>query len=126
LLAETSTFFTHHSSNVFETTFLGLEMWEVERAKWKRRKTDKEGSATSMNKDATKVDSKWATDVNVDEVIDMIFSSRWKNAVERNSKKRALNPKCDEPDEGAFPEAVPLPQMVDILVDLWEAEGLEI
>lgn len=25
-----------------------------------------------------------------------------------------------------FPQNVPLPQMIDVLVDLWEAEGLDV
>jgi hypothetical protein len=43
--------------------------------------------------------------------MDLIFSQRWRN-----------------PDAAAttFVQPVPLPQMVDILVDLWEAEGLDV
>lgn len=42
--------------------------------------------------------------MDVDEVIDNLFSGR--NGV------------------GDLPQAVTLPQMIDLLVDLWEAEGL--
>lgn len=42
--------------------------------------------------------------MDVDEVIDDLFSGRG--------------------SPGNLPQAVPLPQMIDLLVDLWEAEGL--
>ncbi len=29
-------------------------------------------------------------------------------------------------DKAMFPQPVPLPQMIDILTDLWEAEGLDV
>ena len=45
--------------------------------------------------------------MDVDGVIDVIFSQRWRQNT-------------------PFPQPVPLPQMVDILVDLWEAEGLDV
>ncbi|CAM9299511.1 unnamed protein product [Heterosigma akashiwo] len=44
-----------------------------------------------------------ARDIDIDLIIDRIFSSASK---------------------GRLPYSVPLPQMIDILVDLWEAEGL--
>jgi hypothetical protein len=52
-----------------------------------------------------------AIPVDVDEIIDVIFQSpkQWR---EEGGPRR-------------FPCAVPLPQMVDILQDLWEAEGLD-
>lgn len=42
--------------------------------------------------------------MDVDEVIDDLFSGR--------------------PGTGSLPQSVSLPQMIDLLVDLWEAEGL--
>lgn len=45
-----------------------------------------------------------ARTMDVDEVIDDLFSSRG--------------------GVGNLPQSVPLPQMIDLLVDLWEAEGL--
>lgn len=42
--------------------------------------------------------------MDVDEVIDDLFSGRG--------------------GTGNLPQSVPLPQMIDLLVDLWEAEGL--
>lgn len=54
-----------------------------------------------------------AINLNVDEIIDCIVSNRWRNAQKGGS------------DKAMFPTSVPLPQMIDILVDLWEAEGLD-
>jgi hypothetical protein len=52
--------------------------------------------------------------LNVDEVIDCIVSNRWRSAL-KGGKDKAM-----------FPRPVPLPQMIDILTDLWEAEGLDV
>ena len=55
-----------------------------------------------------------AIPLDVDEIIDIIFSPRWRMAgIETGPPKR-------------FPQNVPLVQMVDVLVDLWEAEGLDL
>lgn len=52
--------------------------------------------------------------LDVDEIIDILFSPRWRMVgVETGPPKR-------------FPQNVPLVQMVDVLVDLWEAEGLDL
>jgi Protein of unknown function (DUF4050) len=53
-----------------------------------------------------------AIPLDVDEIIDLIFSERWRSP--------------EQQERANFPQPVPLPQMVDILVDLWEAEGLDI
>jgi hypothetical protein len=44
-----------------------------------------------------------AKTIDPDEIIDRIFSST---------------------GNGALPEPVPLPQMIDILIDFWEVDGL--
>jgi hypothetical protein len=74
--------------------------WEESREKWL-------GQCDSSSSTAAKA----AVAIDVDEIIDLIFSQRWRSP---------------EEDKSSFPQAVPLPQMVDILVDLWEAEGLDI
>jgi len=56
-----------------------------------------------------------AIPLDVDEIIDVVFAPRWRGIVEDSV----------EPPQ-RFPQNVPLPQMVDILQDLWEAEGLDI
>ena len=78
---------------------LGFRRWEESRASWLNQSDGSNSTARA------------AVPIEVDEIIDLIFSQRWRN-----------------PDSSAttFPQPVPLPQMVDILVDLWEAEGLDI
>eukprot|EP00591_Stephanopyxis_turris_P005607 CAMPEP_0195530884 /NCGR_PEP_ID=MMETSP0794_2-20130614/33991_1 /TAXON_ID=515487 /ORGANISM="Stephanopyxis turris, Strain CCMP 815" /LENGTH=131 /DNA_ID=CAMNT_0040662499 /DNA_START=80 /DNA_END=475 /DNA_ORIENTATION=- len=101
-----------NEGNTTEFINTGLRTWEVEREKWLGRKPGK-----NRNKGHA---SRWAVNVDVDEIIDCIFSNRWRagpGGPDAGDKKG---------DNGSFPHPVPLPQMVDILVDLWEAEGLEI
>jgi hypothetical protein len=62
------------------------------------------------SKSDTDSTAKAAVPIEVDEIIDAIFSPRWRAT------------KMVHPD--GF-HKMPLPQMVDILVDLWEAEGLD-
>jgi hypothetical protein len=79
---------------------LGLRRWEERRTRWLNNRSDTSDST-----------AKAAVPLDVDEVIDLIFSQRWRS---------------NEEDRSSFPQPVPLPQMVDILVDLWEAEGLDV
>ena len=79
---------------------LGLARWEKAREQWLAHKSDTDST------------SKAAVPLDVDEVIDVLFRPRWRNAEEEGPPRR-------------FPQNVPLPQMVDVLVDLWEAEGLD-
>ena len=85
-------------SHTHSLSCVGLRRWEALRKGWLSQKSDE-----STPKAAIPLD--------VDEIIDLIFSQRWRS---------------QEGDRSQFPQAVPLPQMVDILVDLWEAEGLDI
>lgn len=78
---------------------IGLARWEQARENWLVQKSDTDST------------SKAAVPLHVDEVIDIIFSPRWRNQGD------------DEGPPPRFPQNVPLPQMVDVLVDLWEAEG---
>ena len=57
--------------------------------------------------------------IDVDEIIDIILSNRWRASTTYDAGE-------EKKDGTVFPRTVPLPQMVDILVDLWEAEGLDI
>jgi hypothetical protein len=82
--------------------YVGLARWEKAREHWLAHKGD--------DTDST---AKAAVPLDVDEIIDVIFSPRWRNAGAEVGPPRA------------FPTNVPLPQMVDVLVDLWEAEGLD-
>jgi len=78
----------------------GFLKWEEERNLW-----------IEMNDTTNNIENTVAKPLDVDEIIDQIFSQRWRSLSLEKSQ---------------FPQTVPLPQMVDILVDLWEAEGLDI
>jgi hypothetical protein len=83
--------------------YLGLERWEEARALYRQNSlSDTDSTARA------------AIPLEVDEIIDVIFSPRWRGVAHNEEGP----PRC-------FPQNVPLPQMVDILVDLWEAEGLD-
>ena len=70
----------------------------------------------------------------MDEVIDLIVSNRWRQTFEGgNSNTNAGGSSLDAArnatkrrEDACFENPVGLPQMVDVLVDLWEAEGLDI
>lgn len=90
-----------HSLSHLSPLLAGLARWENSREQWLAHKSDTDSTA------------KVAVPLEVDEIIDVIFSPRWRNAGEEDGPPQR------------FPQNVPLPQMVDILVDLWEAEGLD-
>lgn len=83
----------------------GLQKWEEGRKDWLAK-------AAAANP-AFQKDKVQAVDLDVDEVIDCIVSNRWRSALKGGK------------DKATFPKPVPLPQMIDILTDLWEAEGLD-
>jgi hypothetical protein len=76
--------------------YIGFQKWQETRATWL--------ASHSSNP------NHGAVALQVDGIIDVIFSQKWRT----------------QNQESLFPQPVPLPQMVDILVDLWEAEGLDI
>jgi hypothetical protein len=80
----------------------GLVLWEKSRHEWLTI-----NRAEQDNSSARAV----ATPLDVDDIIDVIFTS-----------SRQLR---EHGGPRHFPQPVPLPQMVDILQDLWEAEGLD-
>lgn len=88
----------------------GYLLWETSRTHWLRQ--PKSDTETSMSSGQTPRAA--AIPVEVDDIIDVIFSPRWSHTG------------GDESPPERFPQNVPLPQMVDILVDLWEAEGLDV
>jgi hypothetical protein len=83
----------------------GLAKWEETRQKWLRHQTTYEEINSRKRQHPVHV--------NVDEIIDVIFQSP--RQIKLNG---GVHPR--------FPQNVPLPQMVDILQDLWEAEGLDV
>jgi hypothetical protein len=72
----------------------GLIRWERLRSEW-RKPNPAAVAARSIARTAKTIDP--------DEIIDRIFSST---------------------GNGALPVPVPLPQMIDILIDFWEVDGL--
>lgn len=77
----------------------GLVHWENSRKSWLAR-SDTDSSSRPT-----------AAPLDIDDIIDIIFANQ--------STQTTDGPR-------RFPQAVPLPQMVDILQDLWEAEGLDV
>ena len=86
----------------------GLLLWEQSRSAWLAHNAAGGGGSSSGNSSCCKA----ATPLEVDDIIDVIFTSP------RQIRENAGLPP-------AFAQPVPLPQMVDILQDLWEAEGLD-
>ena len=86
----------------------GFAAWEESRHHWLNH--NKEGRDVAAIRRAN---NHHAVPINVDEIIDVVFASprqlRANGGIGRN-----------------FPQPVALPQMVDILQDLWEAEGLDV
>ncbi|KAL3788337.1 hypothetical protein ACHAWO_008566 [Cyclotella atomus] len=115
---------TASSNNEFINT--GLHRWESIRSAW----------LASCGKPST---PKHAQNIDVDEVIDLIVSNRWRQTLppppENNkgggqysstSSLDTARSATRRRDEACFERPVGLPMMVDVLVDLWEAEGLDI
>jgi hypothetical protein len=99
----------------------GFIQWEKGRRQWLTQNNNSKTSSTSTgtgtgtgSDTSITPQKRGAIDLNVDEVIDCIVSNRWRSAV-KGGKDKAM-----------FPHPVPLPQMIDILSDLWEAEGLDV
>lgn len=64
-------------------------------------------------------------------MIDLIVSNRWRQQPPKGlststSSLDTAKSATKRRDDACFPSPVSLPQMVDVLVDLWEAEGLDI
>lgn len=91
---------------ITETGFVnkGLDKWVRDRHLFRQK--DNERKETSMqNNGAKKYD-----DDDIDEVIDIVVTNRW----------RTMN---SQGERGvSFPTPIPLKQMVEILVDVWEAD----
>ncbi|CAM9246313.1 unnamed protein product [Ascophyllum nodosum] len=78
----------------------GLNRWERTRKLWIAGDTGDRGQQPSGRRRSRSR----ARMMDVDEIIDDLFSGSG--------------------GSGHLPHSVPLPQMIDLLVDLWEAEGL--
>mmetsp|Transcript_21558 Transcript_21558/g.38606 ORF Transcript_21558/g.38606 Transcript_21558/m.38606 type:complete len:188 (+) Transcript_21558:3-566(+) len=93
--------------------------------------TTRGSSSGNRSRRKHKKPKRHASDVDIDEVIDLIVSNRWrqqppKNLSTSSSSLDTAKSATRRRDDACFPSPVALPQMVDVLVDLWEAEGLDI
>lgn len=96
----------------------GLQRWETARSNWLQHANN---TSQSGSDDGTP--QAVAVPLDVDEIIDVIFSPRWRGGQPTANSNNAGDDLRNPPRR--FPNNVPLPQMVDVLVDLWEAEGLD-
>ena len=104
----------------------GLELWERARDNWlahhqNRKKNHHKHSSDQTTDDEDEDDSstiRTAIPLDVDGIIDVVFAPRWRGGAASNGVDQTTG----LPER--FSQNVPLPQMVDILQDLWEAEGL--
>jgi hypothetical protein len=96
----------------------GLERWEQRRSQWLCRQSSPNDphSAERFTQKAT------AKSLDVDQIIELLFQApkQW-----REPRIGTSGAPVDVGGPPYFPVPVPLPQMVDILQDLWEAEGIE-
>lgn len=108
--------------------FKGTQRWEHKRAKWiaKHPQTEPQhqqkdsfvslslSTAQELSSDAHNTMNlmKAKGNVNIEEVISILFSNRWDSGTSTKDNR--------------FPSPVPLALMVEILVDFWEAEGVDI
>lgn len=119
----------------------GLQRWEEIRNQWLASAASSSASSSSSSSSTSvpssrhqpqnKKPKRHAKDVDIDEVIDLIVSNRWrqqppKNLSSSTSSLDTAKSVTRRRDDACFPSPVALPQMVDVLVDLWEAEGLDI
>ncbi len=97
---------------------VGLQNWESGRQKWLDYNGVNDNDKVDVSRcfPSAKKKKSGATSLNVDKIIDLIVSNRWRNATKGGQKEK---------EKATFEKPVPLPQMIDILVDLWEAEGMD-
>mmetsp|Transcript_20656 Transcript_20656/g.22898 ORF Transcript_20656/g.22898 Transcript_20656/m.22898 type:complete len:288 (+) Transcript_20656:87-950(+) len=116
----------------------GFQYWQEARNEWCGNITT-DGSTSAGDVSLPR----HAIDVDVDEIIDVLFDPRWRgvpavrpplsgnnnptspSSVSTTQTQQSVAAEliiASQPPR--FPQNVPLPQMIDVLVDLWEAKGL--
>ncbi len=95
----------------------GLEKWLAAREAWCKRPSTT-NTSNDDNDEQKSDEHKHAIPVDVDGIIDVLFDPRWRGGAGGKVKISPVPPR--------FPKNVPLPQMIDVLTDLWEAEGLDV
>jgi len=117
----------------------GLQQWEAARKVWLHRPQlqqkqqqqqqnvvvvrNKNRNDNDQDSEAPPPPQPRAVPLDVDEIIDILFLSTSAAARASTATTTHNNNKANGPTR--FPQNVALPQMVDILQDLWEAEGLD-
>ena len=107
----------------------GLQRWEEIRRRWLSSSRSSPPSMSPSDPSRASKAKRHAADIDVDEVIDLVVSNRWRQQAppaQQASSTSSLDDESATRDDARFPNPVSLPQMVDVLVDLWEAEGLDI
>eukprot|EP00581_Thalassiosira_minuscula_P028957 CAMPEP_0183756412 /NCGR_PEP_ID=MMETSP0739-20130205/5005_1 /TAXON_ID=385413 /ORGANISM="Thalassiosira miniscula, Strain CCMP1093" /LENGTH=168 /DNA_ID=CAMNT_0025993581 /DNA_START=91 /DNA_END=594 /DNA_ORIENTATION=+ len=125
----------------------GLQRWEEIRNQWLSSASSSSSSSSSETPTTTALlpqskkskitrsknkkfskrqnsNSRHAKDIDIDEVIDLIVSNRWRQQPPKNMSSSASSLDTAKNatrrrDDACFPNPVSLPQMVDVLVDLW-------
>jgi hypothetical protein len=140
----TATTITNHGPPTEDALYVnhGLAAWERNRQRWLRPRphtesvTAEKGEEEVLNDDrqqqqSTNTQSRHAKQINVDEIIDAIFTSHKTMLLSTNNQSnKSTNDNSDTTNitssnmTAPFPQSVPLPQLIDILQDLWEAESL--
>ncbi|TFJ88545.1 hypothetical protein NSK_000119 [Nannochloropsis salina CCMP1776] len=93
---------THASREEYVNS--GLKLWSERRREWQSKNNQSEGGGTRSEPPPARSQlPKRARSVDVDHVIESIFSTT---------------------GDARLPQPVPLSQMIDLLVDFWEADGL--
>lgn len=109
---------TTHTGNKILYSNLGLTTWEENRRHWLGHENNVQPSIVSTLFQR-KNTQHHAVPLPADEIIDVIFASS------RQSQPNGSGGGGGGGTSLKFPQPVRLPQMVDILQDLWEAEGLD-
>ena len=127
----------------------GLVAWEINRQRWlsqpPRPHTVEECDPDGRQPQQRNTNPRHAQPINVDDIIDAIFTSHKTmllSTSQPQSSPQNSNPNSDTHNTATnnnstttttltssnmtapFPYSVPLPQLIDILQDLWEAESL--
>jgi hypothetical protein len=97
----------------------GLALWETNRRVWLKRNHH---HAESVEQQRQQQEQRHALELNVDEIIDTLFASSRQQSSDDITTTSQQQQQQYPP---YFSMSIPLPQMIDILQDLWEAEGLE-
>jgi len=97
-----------------------MKRWEHERAKWTHPSSYQENVAGSTATNNSSSEERKADKiVDMEEIVGVIFSNRWKKTADEGDNDNSVV-------NASFSRPVPLKFLVEILVDIWEAEGSDI